>query len=145
VAVVSSEISKAIVRVLDQLASAENRIAVSEAAVDMILARASESGRGIFAELAGIPLLVRKSEGETFRAIRALQERARRLRADFATTGAVSIPDAISEVEKMRDEWLEMKRNYKIDDSLWVAHKNYVNAAMQILDRLRSLSPEAGE
>jgi hypothetical protein len=66
------------------------------------------------------------------------------VRADMATR-AVSTPDAISEVEKMRDEWLEMKRNYKIDDSLWVAHKNYVNAAMQILDRLRSLSPEIGE
>jgi hypothetical protein len=66
------------------------------------------------------------------------------VRADMATR-AVSTPDAISEVEKMQDEWLEMKRNYKIDDSLWVAHKNYVNAAMQILDRLRSLSPEVGE
>jgi hypothetical protein len=63
--------------------------------------------------------------------------------AKMNRTGALSA--AISEVEKMRDEWLEMKRNYKIDDSLWVAHKNYVNAATQILDRLRSLSPEAGE
>jgi hypothetical protein len=78
-----------------------------------------------------------------------LAERVRRvcnrLRNVEAATRPVSIPDAISEVEKMRDEWLEMKRNYKIDDSLWVAHKNYVNAAMQILDRLRSLSPEVAE